>query len=75
MARAIALHGGLERSLARQVIMQGVPAPEFREATAEFIDQWHAPAGSVGAEAVAMALVTAATCEQDHRSEETIEVV
>lgn len=75
VAGSVAFHGGLDRQHARQLILQSVPTPEFRDATAEFIDCWHSTAGSVGAEAVAVALVTAARCEQDHRHVESVEIV
>jgi phosphatidylserine/phosphatidylglycerophosphate/cardiolipin synthase-like enzyme len=75
VAEAVARHGGLDRVAARQMILQCVPTPDFRDAAAEFIDLWHTTAGGVGAEAVAVALVTAAQCEHDHRLEETVEVV
>jgi phosphatidylserine/phosphatidylglycerophosphate/cardiolipin synthase-like enzyme len=75
VAEAVARHGGLDRAAARQTILQCVPTPDFRDAAAEFIDHWHSTAGGVGAEAVALALVTAAQCEHDHRHEETVEVV
>jgi phosphatidylserine/phosphatidylglycerophosphate/cardiolipin synthase-like enzyme len=75
VADAVALHGNLEPAAARRAILQCVPTPDFREATTEFIDLWHATAGGVGAEAVAVALVTAAKCEHDHRHEETVEIV
>lgn len=75
VAEAVAQLGVLEPAAARRAILQCVPTPAFRDATAEFIDLWHATAGGVGAEAVAVALVTAAKCEHDHRHEETVEVV
>jgi len=75
VADAVARYGSLERAAARQAILHHLPTPDFREATAEFIDLWHATAGGVGAEAVAVALVTAATCEHAHRHGETVEVV
>jgi phosphatidylserine/phosphatidylglycerophosphate/cardiolipin synthase-like enzyme len=68
-------YGGLDRASARQAILQSLPTPDFREATACFLDHWHSRAGSVGAEAVAVALITAAQSEQGHREEEAIEVV
>ena len=74
VADAVARHGSLDRAAARQAILHHLPTPDFREATAEFIDLWHATAG-VGAEAVAVALVTAAACEHAHRQSETVEVV
>lgn len=48
---------------------------DFRDATADFLDLWHSNAASVGAEAVAVALVTAAKSELAHRHEETVEIV
>lgn len=75
VAGAVARYGSFDRVAARQAILQCVPTPDFRDATAEFIDLWHTAAGGVGAEAVAVALVTAAKCEHDHRHEETVEVV
>jgi phosphatidylserine/phosphatidylglycerophosphate/cardiolipin synthase-like enzyme len=75
VAEAVARHGSLERAAARQAILQNLPTPDFRDATADFLDLWHSTAGGVGAEAVALALVTAAQCKHDHRLEETVEVV
>jgi phosphatidylserine/phosphatidylglycerophosphate/cardiolipin synthase-like enzyme len=75
VADAVAQHGGPDRPAAQQAILQSLPTPGFRDATASFLDLWHSGAGSVGAEAVALALVTAARIEQDHRKEETVEIV
>ena len=75
VAEAVALYGGLDRPHARQAILQSLPTPDFRDATADFLDLWHSSAGNVGAEAVAVALVTAAKSELDHRHEETVEIV
>ena len=75
VAGAVAQHGGMDRPAARQAILQSLPTPDFRDATADFLDLWHSGAGSVGAEAVAVALVTAAKSEHDHRQEETVEIV
>jgi len=75
VAEAVARYGELEPGTARRAILQCVPTPDFRDATAEFLDHWHTFAGEVGAEAVAMALLTAAKCELDHRCEETVEIV
>jgi phosphatidylserine/phosphatidylglycerophosphate/cardiolipin synthase-like enzyme len=75
VAEAVAQHGSLESAAARRAILHCVPTPDFRDATAEFLHLWHTKAGSVGAEAVAVALVTAAQCEHDHRHEETVEIV
>jgi phosphatidylserine/phosphatidylglycerophosphate/cardiolipin synthase-like enzyme len=75
VAEAVAQHGNLDPAAACRSILQSVPTPDFRDATAEFLDLWHSGAGGVGAEAVAVALVTAAKCEHDHRNEETVEIV
>jgi phosphatidylserine/phosphatidylglycerophosphate/cardiolipin synthase-like enzyme len=75
VAEAVALYGGMGRPHARQAILQSLPTPDFRDATADFLDHWHTHAASVGVEAVAVALVTAAMSEHDHRHEETVEIV
>jgi phosphatidylserine/phosphatidylglycerophosphate/cardiolipin synthase-like enzyme len=75
VADSVARHGGLERGAARQIILQSLPTPDFREAAGEFIDLWHSAAGGVGAEAVAVALLTAAKCDKARRHEQTVEVV
>jgi phosphatidylserine/phosphatidylglycerophosphate/cardiolipin synthase-like enzyme len=75
VAGAVAQHAGMDRLTARQAILQSLPTPDFRDATADFLDLWHSGAASVGAEAVAVALVTAAMSERDHRKQETVEVV
>jgi phosphatidylserine/phosphatidylglycerophosphate/cardiolipin synthase-like enzyme len=75
VADAVAQLGGLERPTRRQAILQSLPTPDFRDATADFIDLWNSCATSVGSEAVAVALLTAAKSEHDHRHEETVEIV
>lgn len=75
VADAVERHGAQDRLAARQAILQSLPTPDFRDATGEFLSLWHSGAGSVGAEAVAVALVTAAKGEHDHRHEETVEIV
>ncbi len=75
VAEAVAQHGHLEHAAARQAILQTVPTPEFRDAAAGFLDQWLSGSGSVGAEAVSVALWTAASSELLHRQDETVEIV
>lgn len=75
LAGSVDRHGGLDRPSARQAILQSLPTPDFRDATADFLDVWHASAGGVGVEAVTVALLTAARCEHDHRNDETVEIV
>lgn len=75
VASAVSLYGGMDRSVARQAILQCLPTPDFRDVTADFLDHWHNCAASVGAEAVAVALVTAAKSEHDHKHGETVEIV
>ncbi len=74
VAEAVERHGNLEPVAARRAILQCVPTPDFRDAVAEFVDLWHFGPAGVGAEAVAVALVTAAKCEHDHRHEVTVEI-
>lgn len=75
VAEAVDRYGRLERTTARQSILQSLPTPDFRDATAGFLDQWLSGATSVGADAVAAALMTAARSELDHRQQETVELV
>jgi phosphatidylserine/phosphatidylglycerophosphate/cardiolipin synthase-like enzyme len=75
VAEAVSIHGGTDRPAARLAILQSLPTPDFRDATADFLDIWHSVGKSVGSEAVALALVTAAQSEHDHRNEETVEIV
>src|ERR1043165_6890149 len=75
VAWAVSQHGGLERLAARQAILQSLPTPDFRNTTADFIDLWHSRAGNVGSETVAVALLTAAKSERNHRQEEIVEIV
>ena len=70
VAGAVSQNGHLDLAAARHSILQCVPMPDFRDATADFLDHWHTHAPSVGAEAVAVALVTAAKSEHDHRHED-----
>jgi phosphatidylserine/phosphatidylglycerophosphate/cardiolipin synthase-like enzyme len=75
VAEAVALLGGVDRPHSPQAILQSLPTPDFRDATADFLNLWHSSANSVGAEAVAVALVTAAKSKLDHRHHETVEIV
>jgi phosphatidylserine/phosphatidylglycerophosphate/cardiolipin synthase-like enzyme len=75
VAEAIVRYGALDGTAARQAILHCVPTPDFRDATADFLDFWLSRASSVGAEATAVALVTAGTCELTHRNEEAVEIV
>ena len=58
VAGAVAQNGHLDPAAARHSILQCAPTPDFRDATADFLDHWHTHAPSVGEEAVAVALVT-----------------
>jgi len=75
VADAVTRHDGLGWPAARSAILQGVQTPTFRDDAADFLDSWRSAAGGVGAEAVAVALATAARCEFDHRHGETVEIV
>lgn len=75
VADAVVKHGNLEHTAAKRAILQSLPTPDFRDATADFLDHWQSCAVGVGAEAVAVAVVTAARCEHDHRQDELVEIV
>ena len=75
VAGAVAQSGGLDRATARQAILQSLPTPDFRDATADFLDRWHSHADHVSSQAVAVALMTAAKSEHDHRQAESVEIV
>jgi phosphatidylserine/phosphatidylglycerophosphate/cardiolipin synthase-like enzyme len=75
IASAISSNGNLDRSHLRQIVLQAVPTAQFRDAASGFIDKWFNHAPMVGNEAVALALVTAATSEHDHKTEESVEIV
>jgi phosphatidylserine/phosphatidylglycerophosphate/cardiolipin synthase-like enzyme len=75
VADAVAQHGGKDRSVSRQAILESLPTADFRDATADFLDQWHSCASGIGLDAVAVALVTAAKSKQDHRQGENVEIV
>jgi phosphatidylserine/phosphatidylglycerophosphate/cardiolipin synthase-like enzyme len=75
VAEAVIQHGGKDRSVCRQAILESLPTADFRDATTNFIDQWYSTASSVGPDAVAVALVTAAKIELGHRQAENVEVV
>lgn len=75
LAGAVEQYGGQEPSSARKLILQSLPTPDFRDVTADFLKTWQTQAGVLGAEAVALALVTAAKGEHDHRHEEVVEIV
>ena len=75
LAAAVMHHARTDQAAARQAILASVPTPDFRDATADFLDVWYSSAGSVGSDAVALALVTAAKSEQVHRHEAAVEIV
>ena len=75
IAEAVTQYGSMDRLHARQAILQCVPTPDFRDVTADFLDLWSSSASNVGAEAVAIAILTAAKSEHAHRLQETVEIV
>lgn len=75
LAESVSQHGGVENPSARQAILQSLPTPDFRDVTADFLDQWYIGSANVRADAVAIALLTAARSEHEHRNEETVEIV
>lgn len=75
LAEAVVQHGGLEPAAARRAILHCMPTPDFRDAAAAFIEVWQLTATGISADAAAVALLTAAKCEHDHRHDETVEIV
>jgi phosphatidylserine/phosphatidylglycerophosphate/cardiolipin synthase-like enzyme len=75
LAASVRQYGAKEWPQRRQGILQTLPTPAFRDATADFLDHWHLRSASVGYEAVAAAVLTAAKGEVAHRTEEVVEIV
>lgn len=75
VADAVLHSAGLDHPAVRDLVLQVVPTPDFRDATADFLDMWQTRAVSVSSEAVTTALLTAANSEHDHRRQETVEIV
>lgn len=59
----------------RRAILACGPTAEFRAAAAEFVTEWRERAGRVSAEAVAVALLTAAKSAHSQRHGEKLEIV
>jgi len=53
-------------SWCKSQIVGRISQPHYRSLVASFLDSWHSQAKSVGPESVAVALLTAAHCEQTH---------
>jgi len=75
LAETVALNAAKDWSTARQAILQSVPSPPQRNATADFLDLWSFSADSVGIEALVAALATAAECEHEHRRKRAVSPV
>jgi phosphatidylserine/phosphatidylglycerophosphate/cardiolipin synthase-like enzyme len=75
LAEAVVQHGGDAWPGARSAILHRLPMPEFRDAAADFLDYWQLRANGVAPHTVAAVVVTAAKAEQNHRQEETVEIV
>src|SRR5262249_46765179 len=61
-------------SLPRRTLVQHLPTAAFRDAAADFLDEWHTGAPRVSGPMAAMALVTAAQDVQAHREEQRVEL-
>ncbi len=75
LADSMSRNGHYDGAAFRRAILQHLPTPDFRDATSEFLDVWHSSAEAIGAEAVALALVTAAIVERNRRHAEITEIV
>jgi phosphatidylserine/phosphatidylglycerophosphate/cardiolipin synthase-like enzyme len=56
-------------------IIDGLSHPHYRNVVSDFLDTWDRNAGSVSAQAVALALLTAANGERAYRDDQSIELV
>jgi cardiolipin synthase len=75
LSRSIAQNGGGASSTARQIILQGLPTAEFREATADFLDLWGVRASRVGPETVGLALLVATESRLAEQQRQQFEIV
>ena len=75
LAESVARHGGMDWPAARTAILHGLPTADFRDAAADFLDQWRQESPGLTCQAVAAVLVVAANAEQTHRQGETVEIV
>jgi phosphatidylserine/phosphatidylglycerophosphate/cardiolipin synthase-like enzyme len=75
LAEAVDQHGGEEWPGAKTAILHHLPTLEFRDAAADFLQQWQMKANGMTPHAVATALVTAARSELARRQEEIVEIV
>ena len=75
LAESVVRHGCLGYPEAKAAILQSLPTPDFRDVSGDFLDLCVASGGGVTPEAVASALVTAASADAVYRQQETVEIV
>jgi len=75
LAEAVAACEPADWPNARNQILQRLAHPHYRKLTADFLDGWRASDPHLSAEAVAMALLTAAHAEEVHRQGQSLELV
>src|SRR5580700_7272423 len=75
LAGAVAQHGAMDWSVARTAILHILPTAHFRDAAAEFLDNWRLRAAELLPQAVAAALMAVAQAEVAHRQGESVEIV
>ncbi|MGA2617901.1 MAG: DISARM system phospholipase D-like protein DrmC [Thermoguttaceae bacterium] len=61
--------------MARNQVVQCLSHPYYRSLAADFLDAWRASGPQLPAQAVAMALLTAAHAEETHRKSQSLELV
>ncbi len=74
VADVVAQSGGVSCPARRLTILESLASPDFRDATAAFIDLWESCEGGVGPEAAAVALYAAAENERACKEREAVEV-
>jgi phosphatidylserine/phosphatidylglycerophosphate/cardiolipin synthase-like enzyme len=75
LAEAVATCQPNDWPIARNQIVQGLSHPHYRSLAADFLDTWRAIEPQLPAQAVAMALLTAAHAEEAHRKSQSLELV
>ena len=75
LAESVIRHDLMAYPEAKAAILQALPTPDFRDVSGDFLDLCAASAGGLTPEAVASALVTAATADAVYRQQQAVEMV
>jgi len=75
LAEAIGICRPADWPSARNQVLQRLAHPHYRKLAGDFLDDWRTSDPRLSAEAVAMALLTAAHAEEMHRQNQSLELV